>query len=213
MAKSRSRRSKRGGNKTSSEAAPSNDSGGGYEAPTSGYEDVLYAHGTTKAAAVFGTVNTKLARYVSVQSWTGATIAGTAMEKMAEPKLIALQLPSPDEEYDSTEDQEVDDPDDVGKKMTIRVTVRKTRPKQSAILKMETDVYMLHYKVWITEDQAWKTNRSRLYALILQHCPPDLEEVLKTMSAWQAVCDAQDAVGLLKMVRDVLMTKRKRSRQ
>ena len=59
MAKSRSRRSKRGGNKTSSEAAPSNDSGGGYEAPTSGYEDVLYAHGTTKAAAVFGTVNTK----------------------------------------------------------------------------------------------------------------------------------------------------------
>ena len=81
MAKLRARRSKRGGNKTSSDAAPSNNSSGGYEVPTSGYEDVLYAHGTTNAAAVFGTVNTKLARYVSVQSWTGATIAGTAMKK------------------------------------------------------------------------------------------------------------------------------------
>ena len=69
------------------------------------------------------------------------------MEKMDEPKLIAPQLPSLDEEYDSIEDQEVDNPDDMGKKMTVQVTVKNTKPKQSAILKMETDVYMLHYKV------------------------------------------------------------------
>ena len=73
---------------------PSNVTSGSYEAPTVGYEDVLYSHGTTKAAAEFGKVNTRLARYVSVQSWSGATIAGRAMETLAEPKLVKPTMPS-----------------------------------------------------------------------------------------------------------------------
>ena len=52
------------------------DSSGGYEVPTDGYKDVLYVRSTTKAASLFVTVNTKLARYISVQSWGGATIVG-----------------------------------------------------------------------------------------------------------------------------------------
>ena len=83
-----------------------NASDGGYEAPTAGYEDVLYAHGTTKAAALFGTTNTKLARYVSVQSWSGATIVGKAMEKMADPPLIEPVRPGLDENYDTDTDVE-----------------------------------------------------------------------------------------------------------
>ena len=131
MAKSsRPRRSKRGGNKTSSESnVSSNDSGGGYTAPTVGYEDILYSHGTTKAAAMFATVNTKLARYVSVQSWTGATIAGTAMEKLVEPTLSAPQIPSQDEEYMVEEEQDIPDPSDPNKTMRSTVVVRKTRAK------------------------------------------------------------------------------------
>ena len=38
------------------------------------------------------------------------------------------------------------------------------------MLKMEKDVYMFHYKNWIKESCHWKTNQSRLYALILVHC-------------------------------------------
>ena len=68
---------------------------------------------------------------------------------------------------------------------------------------METDVYMLHYKVWVGEDLAWKINRSRLYTLVMMHCPPDLKEVLKTMSVWNAVSEAHNVIGLLKMVHNV----------
>ena len=47
-----------------------------YRAPTVGYEDQVFSHGTTKAAAMFTAVLTKLARMVSLQSWAGARIAG-----------------------------------------------------------------------------------------------------------------------------------------
>ena len=62
---------------------------------------------------------------------------------------------------------------------------------------------MLHYKVWVGENQAWKIDRSRLYALVMVHCPPNLEEILKMMSAWNTVREAHDAIDLLKMVRNV----------
>ena len=47
-----------------------------------------------------------------------------------------------------------------------------------------------------------KNNRARLYALILQQDPPDLEEVFKTMSPWKTVSAGYDAIGLLKVVKD-----------
>ena len=149
MAKSsRPRRSKRGGNKTSSESnVPTNDSGGGYTAPTVGYEDILYSHGTTKAADLFGTVNTKLIHYISVQSWSGATIAGNAMEKLAEPTLIAPTLTSTEVAVETTEEQDVPDPDNEGATMKADVLVKKMEPKPAAIIKVKTDVYLLHYKV------------------------------------------------------------------
>ena len=59
----------RGFNKKSTESnTPLNVTSGGYNAPTVGYEDILYSHSTTKAAAEFGKVNPRLACYVSVQS-------------------------------------------------------------------------------------------------------------------------------------------------
>ena len=87
--------------------------------------------------------------------------------------------------------------------MTVEVQVKKQKAKDSMMLKMETDVYMLHYKNWIEESRHWKIKRSRLYALILMHCPPDLEEILRTMSAWTAVSNGYNVIGLLKMVHDV----------
>ena len=75
--------------------------------------------GTTKAAAMFGIVNTKLACYVSVQNWSGATIAGSrAMEKLAEQMLIMQNLPLPTKEYEESEDQIVPDSDNQGAIMT-----------------------------------------------------------------------------------------------
>ena len=52
------------------------------------------------------------------------------MEKLAEPTLIAPQIPSPDKEYEGSEEQDVPDPDNAGETMTVQVVVRKSRPKQ-----------------------------------------------------------------------------------
>ena len=65
-----------------------------YRAPTAGYEDQVFLHGTMKAAAIFTAVLTKLARIVSLHSWAGATIAGRAMKNLEEPTLIEPQAPT-----------------------------------------------------------------------------------------------------------------------
>ena len=70
-------------------------------------------------------------------------------------------------------------------------------------MKAQIDIYMIHCKVWLEETRQWINNRARLYALIFQHCPPDLEEVLKTMSPWKMVSSEYNAIGLLKMMKDV----------
>ena len=55
-------------------------------------------HSTTKAAALFVRVNTKIARYISVQLWSGVMITGKAMEKLGKPTLTDPTLPSPTKE-------------------------------------------------------------------------------------------------------------------
>ena len=70
-------------------------------------------------------------------------------------------------------------------------------------LKAQMVIYMIQYKVWLEEARQWKNNRARLYALTLQLCPHNLEEVLKTMSPWKIVSAGYDAIRLLKMVKDV----------
>ena len=112
MGKSPRRRGQRGRIKTLTERKnPSNESSEGYKAPTVGYKDIMYSHKNTKATATFGTVHTKLARYASVQSWSGATIVGRAMEKLARPTMIAPKLHPPIKEYKASQDREVPDPD------------------------------------------------------------------------------------------------------
>ena len=118
MVKSPRRRGRRSG-ASSTNSNPSIDSSGGYKAPTVGYEDVLYAHGTTKAAALFVTVNTKLARYVSLQSWGGATIAGQAMQKLVEPMQIKPTQPSPTEEFENIERGQIPDPDNECQRLQV----------------------------------------------------------------------------------------------
>ena len=107
-------------------SSPSIDSSGCYVAPTAGYEDVLYAHGTTKAAALFVMVNTTLARYVSVQSWGGATILGQAIEKLVGPTQIEPTWPSPTKKIENIERGQIPDPDNEGQIITCDVPVTRT---------------------------------------------------------------------------------------
>ena len=76
----------------------------------------------------------------------------------------------------------------------VSTSTTTTKNKDSAILHMEMSMHMIMYKVWMEESRAWKTNCAWLYILILMHCPPDLEEVPKTMSSWKVVSKQQDTL-------------------
>ena len=49
----------------------------------------------------------------------------------------------------------------------------------------------------------WKNNCSRMFAIILQHCPPDLVQRLKSTDLWTVTFAKRDAIALTKMICDV----------
>ena len=66
------------------------------------------------------------------------------------------------------------------------------------------EIYMVKYKNVMRKEEEWETCSAKIYNLLLVHCPPDLEEVLKTMTNWGLFSASEDAMGLLAMIRDVL---------
>ena len=48
-----------------------------------------------------------------------------------------------------------------------------------------------------------KGNAARVYNLVLSHCPPKLEEVLKTLVAWESMYRDQDSMEVIGMVHNV----------
>ena len=57
---------------------------------------------------------------------------------------------------------------------------------------------------------AWKENKAKCYYLVLSHCPWVLEHQLKDSSKWEETERNQDAVALLKMIRDITHNKKER---
>ena len=51
--------------------------------------------------------------------------------------------------------------------------------------------------------KSWKNNRSRMFAIVLQHCPPDLVQRLKSKDMWAVTKERLDVIALTKMIRDV----------
>ena len=48
-----------------------------------------------------------------------------------------------------------------------------------------------------------KNNRSCMFAIVLQHCPPDLAQRLKSKDLWTPTFAKSDVIGLTKMIRDM----------
>ena len=144
-----------------------------YRAPTVGYEYQVLSHGTMKAAATFTAVLTKLARMVSLQSWAGATIAGRAMEKLEEPTLIEPQATTmvytKTEEFSKTVKSKNDESDTFVTRTRDSVVA-----KDASVIMREQSMWMIHYNNWMLDTSAWDVNRAKIFALVLEHCPPDL---------------------------------------
>ena len=49
----------------------------------------------------------------------------------------------------------------------------------------------------------WKNNRSRMFDIVLQHCPPDLVQRLKSKDLWTVTFAKRGGIALTKMIRDM----------
>ena len=49
----------------------------------------------------------------------------------------------------------------------------------------------------------WKNNRSCMFAIVLQHCPPDLVQRLKSKHLWTPKNLQRDIIALTKVIHDM----------
>ena len=63
--------------------------------------------------------------------------------------------------------------------------------------------YACEHDEWKSSVKHWKDNKSRMFAILLQHCPKDLMKRLKSNSKYHAVNDKKDVITLVTMIRDV----------
>ena len=62
---------------------------------------------------------------------------------------------------------------------------------------IETDAYkrkMIKFKVQV---DLWEDNNAKVHALVLRHCPDELETELRNQEAWAAIDAARNVVALL----------------
>ena len=62
---------------------------------------------------------------------------------------------------------------------------------------------MIEYTEWRADSRDWKSNSSRMYNLILQHCPTDLEDKLNGMASSETIRLIGDALMLFKILHDI----------
>ena len=58
----------------------------------------------------------------------------------------------------------------------------------------------IELKEFASASSAWKKNNAHAYNLVFLHCPPELEEVLKTLTVYESVRGDQDSMKVLGMV-------------
>ena len=157
-----------------------------------GYESDYYTHGSVSDAENFNAVAKNLARLVSGQSWGGAVKGGKAMRDMTDPTIVWPIKPSRNEDV-------VDD--------STSPPTTSTFWRDEFDYKCNMEIYMVIYKKAMRKEEEWETCSAKIYNLLLIHCPPDLEEVLKMMTNWDLVSVSENAMGLLAMIHDVLHDK------
>ena len=69
--------------------------------------------------------------------------------------------------------------------------------------KMLTTMFATDNREWKDNVEHWKENKSRMFAILIQHCPKDLTQSLKSTGRYEAVNYSKDVNYLIKMIRDV----------
>eukprot|EP00957_Ditylum_brightwellii_P112283 8560998-Ditylum_brightwellii.AAC.1 len=69
--------------------------------------------------------------------------------------------------------------------------------------KMQISKYVRVVDEWLKSIKNWKNNCSCMFVIVLQHCPVDLVQRLKSKDSWSATNLGKDSIALARMIRDV----------
>ena len=68
---------------------------------------------------------------------------------------------------------------------------------------MITTMFDTDHREWKNNVKHWKANKSRMFAILLQHCPKDLTHRLKSNGRYRAVNGSNDVINLITIICDV----------
>ena len=160
-----------------------------YRAPTVGLEDKIFTVGTTADAAKFEMVKDELGKHFATQPWSDGANAAIAFKTLTEPLYLEPQEPDiPAKFVIGADDKSKEDPEYEVKLLRYKMQISK---------------YGRDLDEWSKNVKNWKNNRSRMFAIVLQHCPADLVQRLKSKDLWSVTNLGKDVIALAKMIRDV----------
>ena len=147
--------------------------GGKYKAPTTGLEEYIYESGAAKHAAQFTKTTEKLCNYMQANFKSGADIAGALRQ------LRDLTITLPDPPTGST--------DSAGNPI----------PPTAA----EEHMFKRKFDAEYTREQRYDENKKKAYALLYEHCAPELKALLKGDDNWSNMESQQDSISLLRKIK------------
>ena len=175
-----------------------------FVAPIVGHEDVYFTTGSTKDAAAFQDTVLKLARHVSTAPGykQGPTLS-KAMTDLRDPQFD--QPTRPVRKYCQNTDNAEKKDRATGGKVNVEVM-------DDLDYAIETGEYSRKISRYETQLKVWGDNNAKGYALVLRHCPEELQAELKNQEVWTAIDNARSVVCLLVLIRDLQYNKSDRKR-
>jgi len=144
-----------------------------YKAPTTGLEGFIYESGAAKHAAQYTETTEKLCNYMQANYKSGADVAG-ALRQLKE---LVITMPEPP----------AGTTDGAGN----------YTPPTAA----EEHIFKRRFDAEYTREQRYEENKKKAYALLYEHCSPELKALLKGDDSWGSLEASQDSIRLLKLIK------------
>jgi hypothetical protein len=136
-----------------------------YHAPTIRLEDKISTVGTTADAAKFEMVKEELGKHFATQPWSDGANAAMAFKTLTEPLYLEPREPDIPKFVIGADNKSKEDPEYKVKLLRYKMQISK---------------YGCELDEWSKNVKNWKNNRSCMFAIVLQHCPVDLIQRLKS---------------------------------
>ena len=140
-----------------------------HRAPTVGLDNQVSTFGKAKDAAKFENFKEELGKHFSTQTWNNGAYAERAFETSKDPAYIKPTDPSLPTRFVKIKNMDVN----------IRSEEDPEYKSKAQRYKMLTTMFATEHREWKDNVNHCKSNKSRMFAILIQHCPKDLTQRLK----------------------------------